>query len=71
MAAEQNITAVRTTFTADGKNIDGYLAQPTTGSSAAIIVIQEWWGLNRHIEEIAERYARAGFIAAAPIYIMA
>jgi len=66
MAAEQNITAARTTFTADGKKIDGYLAQPTAGSSAALIVIQEWWGLNRHIEEITERYARAGFIAAAP-----
>jgi carboxymethylenebutenolidase len=29
-------------------------------------VIQEWWGLNDHIKDIAGRYADEGFIAIAP-----
>ncbi len=32
----------------------------------AVILIQEWWGLNDHIKDIAGRYADEGFIAIAP-----
>jgi carboxymethylenebutenolidase len=35
-------------------------------NSKTIILIQEWWGLNDHIKDIAGRYAEAGFIAVAP-----
>jgi carboxymethylenebutenolidase len=31
-----------------------------------VIVIQEWWGLVPHIEQIADRFADAGFVALAP-----
>ncbi|MEX5215728.1 MAG: dienelactone hydrolase family protein [Nitrospiraceae bacterium] len=31
-----------------------------------IIVVQEWWGLNEHIKDIARRVARAGYVAIAP-----
>jgi carboxymethylenebutenolidase len=31
-----------------------------------VIVIQEWWGLNEHIKNVAERYAREEYIALAP-----
>jgi carboxymethylenebutenolidase len=62
----QAITAARTVFSVAGKSVDGYLAQPTPVTSApALVLIQEWWGLNSHIEDIAERYAHAGFIVAA------
>jgi carboxymethylenebutenolidase len=62
----QEITAARTTFTANGKTADGFLAQPAQcGSAPALILIQEWWGLNAHIEGVAQRFARAGFIVAA------
>ncbi len=64
--SEQKITAATATFTAEGKSVNGYLARPADPAKApAIIIIHEWWGLNDHIKEIAERYARAGFIAAA------
>jgi carboxymethylenebutenolidase len=36
------------------------------GSDKAVIVIQEWWGLNDHIKDIANRYAAEGFTAIAP-----
>ena len=45
----------------------GYLAQPDDNHThPAIVVIQEWWGLVPHIKDVAERFAREGFIALAP-----
>lgn len=45
-----------------------YVAMPdeTNDETKAVIVIQEWWGLNEHIKDIANRYAGEGFIAVAP-----
>jgi carboxymethylenebutenolidase len=57
----------RVSFTADGGTTDGYLAEPAkVGGGKGVIVIQEWWGLNDHIQDVAERFARAGFTALAP-----
>lgn len=67
MTSKAEINASRAIFTAGENEVNGYLALPANETpSAAVIVIQEWWGLNRHIEDIAERYAAEGFIAAAP-----
>jgi carboxymethylenebutenolidase len=43
-----------------------YVAMPDTGGNRAVLVVQEWWGLNDHIKDIANRYAAEGFIAIAP-----
>ena len=45
-----------------------YVAMPEAASknTKAVILIQEWWGLNDHIKDIADRYAKEGFIAIAP-----
>lgn len=43
-----------------------YVAKPDESSEKAVIVIQEWWGLNDHIKDISNRYAGEGFIAIAP-----
>lgn len=62
-----NITGSDVKFTAGGKEVSGYLARPAEVAKApAVIVIQEWWGLNDHIKDVARRYAGAGFVAAAP-----
>src|ERR1700722_5416019 len=37
-----------------------------TLSSPAVIVVQEWWGLNEPIRDIARRLAREGYFAIAP-----
>lgn len=55
------------TFSATGSEGMGYLAQPDDGGPhPGVIVIQEWWGLDGHIRDVAERYAREGFVALAP-----
>jgi len=51
----------------DGKSVNGYLAEPAGGSKApAMVVIQEWWGLNDQIKGVADRLAKAGYRALVP-----
>ncbi len=51
----------------DGQSVSGYLAEPANPVGApAVVVIQEWWGLNDQIRGVAERFARAGFTALVP-----
>ncbi len=51
----------------DGKSVNGYLAEPATGSKApGMVVIQEWWGLNDQIKGVADRLAKAGYRALVP-----
>lgn len=50
-----------------GQRIDlGYLATPPSGKGPAVVVIQEWWGLVPHIEDVTNRFAAEGFCALAP-----
>ena len=55
----------------DGQTVQGYLAEPAgthAGASAApaVVVIQEWWGLNAQIRGVADRLAAAGYQALVP-----
>src|SRR3954471_24632615 len=51
----------------DGKSVNGYLAEPAAGANAnAIVVIQEWWGLNEEIKGVADKFADAGYRALVP-----
>ena len=51
----------------DDETLMGYLAYPSSGEAVpAIIVIQEWWGLNDHIKDVARRFANEGFVVLAP-----
>lgn len=43
-----------------------YAALPEKSNGKALLVIQEWWGVNDHIKDIAGRYAAEGFTAIAP-----
>ena len=53
-------------FRSNGHNASGYLAKPASGSGPGVLVIQEWWGLDSGIKEMADRLAKAGFVALAP-----
>ena len=48
-----------------GKSASGYLAE-AEDAKGAIVVIQEWWGLNDQIRSVADRFAAAGYSALAP-----
>jgi carboxymethylenebutenolidase len=53
-------------FPSNGGTAEGYLAKPAAAKAPAVIVIQEWWGLNDNIKGIADRFAAAGYLALAP-----
>ena len=51
----------------DGQEVSGYLATPHNAEGApAIVVIQEWWGLNDQILGVADRLAQSGYLALVP-----
>lgn len=52
----------RAEFPSNSHTCSGYVA----GRGAAVVVIQEWWGLVPHIEDVVDRLAAAGFLAIAP-----
>lgn len=54
-----NLTTTRGATTA-------HIALPESDTTAAIVLIQEWWGINDHIRDIASRYAAQGFVCVAP-----
>jgi carboxymethylenebutenolidase len=43
-----------------------YVARPDSETDAAVILIQEYWGINDHIRDIAGRYANEGYVCVAP-----
>ena len=54
-------------FAANGGTASGYLAKPVEGGPyPGVVVIQEWWGLNPNICDIANRIAAEGYVALAP-----
>jgi len=62
------VIAKAVTFPGEGGvTLMGYLAQPKTGTGPfpAIIVLHENRGLTPHEQDLARRYARAGFVALA------
>lgn len=43
-----------------------HVARPDNEVTAAVILIQEWWGINDHIRDLAGRYANEGYLCVAP-----
>ena len=56
------------TFTGhDGSQVTGEMTFPHgEGPAPGLVLVQEWWGLNDHIRDLAKRFAAAGFITLAP-----
>ena len=50
----------------DGKTFKGYLALPPAGHGPGIVLIQEIFGVNEHIQSVADQYASDGYVVLAP-----
>lgn len=53
-------------FKSNGNIASGYLVTPAAGAGPGVLVIQEWWGLDSGIKEMADRLGAAGFVALVP-----
>lgn len=58
----------RTSFPArNGNPTDGVLREPPgSGKAPALVLVQEYWGVNAHIVDLTERFAAEGFLVLAP-----
>ncbi|HIJ62258.1 MAG TPA: dienelactone hydrolase family protein [Rhodospirillaceae bacterium] len=50
----------------DGHKLAAWRASPKNTPRAAVLVIQEIFGVNSHIRDVAERFAAQGYLAVAP-----
>jgi carboxymethylenebutenolidase len=56
-------------FDTAGGSTTAFVAMPSDAEARekkAVVLIQEWWGLNDHVKDIATRYSAEGFTAIAP-----
>ena len=61
------ITGYETLKVSDGTTMRAWFARPKDGAAhAGLLVFQEAFGVNAHIRDIAERFAKEGYLAIAP-----
>lgn len=61
---------MRTTYetipAADGRSFQAYVSRPARPNGHAVIVLQEIFGVTKHVRGIADRFAEDGYLAFAP-----
>jgi carboxymethylenebutenolidase len=50
----------------DGGSFKAYLATPEKGSGPGIVLLQEIFGINQYIRDVADYYAEEGYVVLAP-----
>src|SRR5689334_11039004 len=50
----------------DGGSFKGYLAVPASGSGPGILLLQEIFGVNKSMRDVADYYAEEGYVVLAP-----
>jgi carboxymethylenebutenolidase len=62
-----SITSKTVTVTAaDGGVFNAYLTLPEGGRGPGLVLLQEIFGVNRYLREVADRYAEEGYVTIAP-----
>jgi carboxymethylenebutenolidase len=51
---------------ADEHEFDAYVASPAGNPIAGLVLVQEIFGVNKHIRSVADSYAKDGFLVVAP-----
>jgi len=62
------ITHAQSNITFKSKNGDcpAFISSHSQRANKGLIVVQEWWGLNKNIEKVADRLAKKGYLTIAP-----
>ena len=65
--ADKDLVDRMVSYPSEGVTIKAFVVGPKpAGRRPAIIIVQEWWGLNDHMKDVARRYAREGYVAIVP-----
>ena len=59
---------VRTQWIDIASGFAGYLALPPGGHGPGLVLFQEIFGVNEHIQGVAQQYALAGFVVLADLF---
>lgn len=59
-------SATITLRASDGHELTAYRADPDGAPIGGLVVLQEIFGVNRHIRDVADGYARRGYLSIAP-----
>lgn len=66
-SAQGSVKTETVHFKSGPETVTAYLALPgSPGQHPALVVIQEWWGLNAWVKEQARDFAQQGYVALAP-----
>ena len=64
---DDDLNASMVEYPVEGTLLSAFLCRPKQADRyPALILVQEWWGLNDHIKEIAQRLAKEHFVVLAP-----
>ncbi|HEY1852307.1 MAG TPA: dienelactone hydrolase family protein [Candidatus Binataceae bacterium] len=62
-----SVTGTDVSYPGKACTLKAFAAAPADGAPhPAVIVVQEWWGLDQHIKDVARRFAAEGYFAVAP-----
>ena len=61
-----NASRIETIETSDDQRFDAHLALPTAGHGAGVLLIQEIFGVNDYIKDVAARLTDLGYVVLAP-----
>jgi carboxymethylenebutenolidase len=50
----------------DGHKLSAYKAKPAGEPKGGVVILQEIFGVNSHIQEVCDEYAKLGYVAIAP-----
>src|SRR5438067_478287 len=51
----------------NGSRLTGLLLRPDSADPLpGVVLIQEWWGIEPHIQDVAQRLAKEGFVVLVP-----
>lgn len=68
VAAASDVITETVQFLSDGFTIYASLARQTQAArpQPGVMILHEWWGVNDHMKDIAQRIAREGYVALVP-----
>src|SRR5690242_19209826 len=65
--AETDLKERMVQYPSEGVTVRAYAVAPAVKERRpAIVIVQEWWGLNDHMKDIARRVAKEGYVAIVP-----
>ncbi len=64
-SAQAGVVTKTIPYSHNGENLEGYLAYDSSikGRRPAVLIVHEWWGLNKYVRMRAEKLAALGYVA--------